>query len=61
MEIDPQLLCPPESSGETQEALLQLLCVLLAALIVLILGKLAYDYRQYRTKGQLPWLVLNMP
>ena len=59
VEIDPQLLCPPESTGETQELLLQLLCVLLAFSSAAILAKLAYDYRQYRKRGQLPWIVLR--
>jgi Leucine-rich repeat (LRR) protein len=59
--LDPEILCPPSSNGESQELLLQLLCVLLAILIVLILSKLAYDFRVYRTRGQLPWLVLRMP
>ena len=60
-DLDPALLCPPESTGDHREAFLQSLCVLLAALILAVLAKLAYDYWAYRTKGQLPWLVLKMP
>jgi hypothetical protein len=53
---------PPEDrNGESQELLLQLLCGLLSILIVLILAKLSYDAWVYRTRGQLPWLVLKMP
>ncbi len=58
---DPRVLCPPESTGETQELLMRLLCLLLALLIVAVLAKLATDYRAYRTRGQLPWIVLKMP
>ncbi|EDW01281.1 protein singed wings 2 [Drosophila grimshawi] len=35
-------------------------CVL-ASLIFLILGKLAYDYYFYRFHGRVPWIVMNMP
>jgi hypothetical protein len=59
--LDPELLCPPESNGESQELMLQLLCGLLSILIVVILTKLSYDAWIYRTRGQLPWLVLKMP
>ncbi len=58
---DPRVLCPPESTGETQELLMRLLCLLLALLIVAVLAKLATDYRAYRARGQLPWIVLKMP
>ena len=60
-QLNPEVLCPPESTGELEEFFLQLLCLLFAFLIVLILAKLGYDYWNYRTKGQLPWLVLRMP
>ena len=59
-DIDPEVLCPPTSNGEYHEILLQILCVCLALLIVLVLSKLAYDIRMYRTRGQLPWLALKM-
>ncbi|TRY68648.1 hypothetical protein TCAL_07683 [Tigriopus californicus] len=58
--LSPEMLCPPETTGEFQELLLQVLCVILALLIVLVLARLAYDYWIYRTKGQLPWLALKM-
>ncbi|XP_064542370.1 protein singed wings 2 [Drosophila montana] len=35
-------------------------CVL-ASLIILILGKLAYDYYFYKYHGRVPWIVLKMP
>jgi len=60
-EIDPEVLFPPESKGELEELLLDLICFLLGGATVLILSKLAYDYWRYRTKGQLPWMALNMP
>ncbi len=62
-DLDPRELCPPEEkSGEMfHELFLRALCVLFAFLIVLVLTKLAYDYYIYRTKGQLPWIVLKMP
>jgi hypothetical protein len=61
VELNEELLCPPETTGEGQELLLQMLCGLLAVLIVVTLTKLAYDYWVYRTRGQLPWIVLKMP
>lgn len=33
----------------------------LASLIILILGKLAYDYYFYKYHGRVPWLVMKMP
>ncbi|KAH8401246.1 hypothetical protein KR009_004024 [Drosophila setifemur] len=33
----------------------------LASLILLILGKLAYDYYHYKYYGRVPWIVLKMP
>ncbi|CAB4054694.1 unnamed protein product [Lepeophtheirus salmonis] len=61
MSLNPQILCAPAPSGEVQETFLKLLCVLLAILIVIVFTKLGYDYWVYRTRGQLPWLVLKMP
>ena len=58
--IDPEVLCPPSSNGESQELILQFVCVFLAISIVCILSKLAYDCRVYRTRGQLPRLALYM-
>eukprot|EP00095_Tigriopus_kingsejongensis_P000769 maker-scaffold67_size430214-snap-gene-1.16 protein:Tk00769 transcript:maker-scaffold67_size430214-snap-gene-1.16-mRNA-1 annotation:"AGAP005417-PA" len=59
--LSPEMLCPPETKGEFRELFLQILCVILTILIILVLLRLAYDYWKYRTKGQLPWLVLKMP
>ena len=59
--LNQEVLCPPESNGEVEELFLRLLCLVLAILIVAVLSKLAYDYWVYRTRGQLPWLVLKMP
>jgi hypothetical protein len=60
-DLNPQVLCPPESNGESQEFLLQLLCGILSVLILIVLAKLTYDAWVYRTRGQLPWIVLKMP
>ena len=59
VDIHQDVLCPPTSNGEYQEILLQMLCVFLALMIVLVISKLIYDIRMYRTRGQLPWLALN--
>lgn len=40
---------------------LDLLNGVLASLIFLILGKLAYDYYHYRKSGRLPWIVTKLP
>eukprot|EP00096_Caligus_rogercresseyi_P007072 TRINITY_DN2441_c0_g1_i1.p1 TRINITY_DN2441_c0_g1~~TRINITY_DN2441_c0_g1_i1.p1 ORF type:complete len:502 (-),score=79.63 TRINITY_DN2441_c0_g1_i1:100-1605(-) len=61
MSLNPQILCAPTPSGEIQETFLKLLCVLFSILIVIVFAKLGYDYWVYRTRGQLPWLVLKMP
>jgi len=60
VDLDPEALCPPESKGEVQELLLQILCVLFALGTAAIMAKLACDYWRYRTKGQLPWMALHM-
>ena len=60
-DLSPDLLCPPETTGETQELILQMLCVIFAFLIVVVLTKFTWDYYIYRTRGQLPWIVLKMP
>ena len=59
--LDPNVLCPPESNGEVEEILLQLLCFVLALAIVAVLSKLTYDYSVYRRRGQLPWLAMKLP
>lgn len=40
---------------------LHLLNAVLAALIVLVLGKLAFDYWSFKKTGKLPWIVAKMP
>ncbi|KAK9719897.1 Leucine rich repeat [Popillia japonica] len=40
---------------------LDLLNGVLASLIVLVLGKLAYDYYYFKKTGKLPWIVTKMP
>ncbi|RZC37443.1 singed wings 2, partial [Asbolus verrucosus] len=40
---------------------LDLLNAVLASLILLILGKLAYDYYYFKKTGRLPWIVTKMP
>ncbi|KAJ6649368.1 Protein singed wings 2, partial [Pseudolycoriella hygida] len=40
---------------------LDLLNGFLGSLIVLVLGKLAYDYYHYRKSGRLPWIVTKLP
>lgn len=46
---------------ESQIQPLNLLNAVLGSLIVLILGKLAYDYYYYRKLGRLPWIVTKLP
>lgn len=40
---------------------LDLLNIILALLIVLVLGKLCYDYWTFKRTGKLPWIVAKMP
>ncbi|KAL7737857.1 hypothetical protein ACLKA6_006235 [Drosophila palustris] len=40
---------------------IDLLNCIFASLIILILGKLAYDYYYYRYHGRVPWIVMKMP
>lgn len=40
---------------------LDLLNGILASLIVLVIGKLIYDYWSFKKTGKLPWLVSKMP
>jgi hypothetical protein len=40
---------------------LDLLNGILASLIVLVIGKLIYDYWSFKKTGKLPWLVAKMP
>jgi hypothetical protein len=54
--INPEVLCPPSSNGEAQELWLQLLCAILAFMILLVALNLAYDCNNYNNRGQLPRL-----
>ncbi|KDR21992.1 Protein singed wings 2 [Zootermopsis nevadensis] len=50
--------------SEPSEYLIQpldLLNAILASLIVLVIGKLIYDYWSFKKTGKLPWLVAKMP
>lgn len=40
---------------------LDLLNGFLGSLIILVLGKLGYDYYHYRKSGRLPWIVTKLP
>lgn len=40
---------------------LDLLNGVLGSLIILVLGKLAFDYYHYRKSGRLPWIVSKLP
>lgn len=40
---------------------LDILNGVLGSLIVLVVGKLAYDYYHYRKSGRLPWIVTKIP
>lgn len=40
---------------------LDMVNLLLASLILLVLGKLAYDYYYYKKYGKIPWIVIKMP
>lgn len=40
---------------------LDILSGVLATLIVLVLGKLIYDYWTFKKTGKLPWIVAKMP
>ncbi|XP_059484499.1 protein singed wings 2 [Neocloeon triangulifer] len=52
------LLCQEPKGGLSG---LDILNVSLALCILLVLGKLAYDYWSFKTSGRLPWLVAKMP
>ncbi|XP_065347508.1 protein singed wings 2 isoform X2 [Cloeon dipterum] len=52
------LLCQEPKGGLSG---LDILNVSLALCIMLVLGKLAYDYWSFKTSGRLPWLVAKMP
>ena len=40
--------------------LLDVISILLALLIVLIISKVLYDYRNYKQNGKLPWIVKKL-
>lgn len=52
-------VCKVQSQHSIQP--LDLINTVLASLIFLVLGKLAYDYYYYRKMGRLPWIVTKMP
>lgn len=56
-----QDICNIDAEGDMILHPLDWLNVVLASLIVLILGKLAYDYYFYRYHGRVPWIVMKMP
>lgn len=59
LELSRSSVC--RSPTEYSVQALDLLNLVLASLIVLILGKLAYDYYHFKKTGQLPWIVTKMP
>lgn len=50
-----------KSVTEKRMQALDLLNGILGSLIVLVLGKLAFDYYHYRKSGRLPWIVTKLP
>jgi len=57
-QLSRSLLCQEPKVGLSG---LDMLNVALALCIILVLGKLAYDYWSFKTSGRLPWLVAKMP
>ncbi|XP_030751585.1 protein singed wings 2 [Sitophilus oryzae] len=60
MDLSRSSVCHSPTEYTVQEAL-DLLNVVLGLLIILILGKLAYDYYNFKKTGKLPWIVTKMP
>lgn len=56
-----QDMCRSDAESDVIIHPLDWLNVVLASLIVLILGKLAYDYYFYKYHGRVPWIVMKMP
>ncbi|XP_005186576.2 protein singed wings 2 [Musca domestica] len=52
-------VCKPKD--ESKIHILDWVNGLLAALILLILGKLGYDYYYYKNYGRVPWIVMKLP
>ncbi|XP_058834711.1 protein singed wings 2 [Topomyia yanbarensis] len=59
MTLTPNDVC--SSSEHNKAAIYDILSMVFASLILLIIGKLAYDYYIYRQYGKLPWLIMKMP
>ncbi|XP_044252311.1 protein singed wings 2 [Tribolium madens] len=59
IELSRSSVCRSPSEYSVQA--LDLLNGVLASLILLILGKLAYDYYYFKKTGRLPWIVTKMP
>jgi hypothetical protein len=57
-QLSRSLLCQEPKVGLSG---LDILNVALALSIILVLGKLAYDYWSFKTSGRIPWLVAKMP
>ena len=51
--------CAVDDETEVIE-LLDVVSILLALLIVLIICKLLYDYKNYKVNGKLPWIVKKL-
>ncbi|KAH8394895.1 hypothetical protein KR222_008859, partial [Zaprionus bogoriensis] len=56
-----QDMCNIPAADDMRIHPLDWLNAVLASLIILILGKLAYDYYFYRYHGRVPWIVMKMP
>lgn len=56
-----QEMCNLSVEGGTQIHPIDWLNGVLASLIFLILGKLAYDYYYHKYYGRVPWIVMKMP
>ncbi|EDW09895.2 protein singed wings 2 [Drosophila mojavensis] len=54
-------MCNISAEDDTRIHPIDWLNCVLASLIILILGKLAYDYYFYRYHGRVPWIVMKMP
>ncbi|XP_033253624.1 protein singed wings 2-like [Drosophila miranda] len=56
-----QDMCNVRAESGTQIHPIDWLNGVLASLIILILGKLAYDYYHYKYYNRVPWIVMKMP
>jgi hypothetical protein len=48
------------ADGEQLVDILDILSIILALAILFVIGKVYYDYWNYKHKGKLPWLVRKM-